>query len=98
MDRDGCTDLVCPIIRDRFNITLSAAPVKILYISFPKPASDALPNTNPCLQNSLGESFLTLGAPDDDDDSSCNNNNKLMMMGMPTLFAFYIYATLSFFL
>lgn len=55
--------LVCPIIRDRFNITLSAAPVKTLYISFPKPASDDFPITNPCLQNCSGGRPRTLEAP-----------------------------------
>lgn len=57
-----CLD--CPIINDRFNITLSAPAVKILYISLPKPASDALPNTKPCLQNFSGGSARTLEAPE----------------------------------
>lgn len=56
-----CLD--CPIINDRFNITLSAPAVKILYISLPKPASDAFPNTKPCLQNSSGGRDRTLEAP-----------------------------------
>lgn len=52
------------MIRDRFNITLRAADVKILYISLPNPASDAFPSTKPCLQNSYAGSPLTLAAPD----------------------------------
>lgn len=52
------------MIRDRFNITLRAAAVNILYISLPNPASDAFPNTKPCLQNSAAGSDLTLAAPD----------------------------------
>ena len=52
------------MIRDRFNITLRAAPVSILYISLPNPASDAFPKTKPCLQNSSAGSDLTLAAPD----------------------------------
>lgn len=56
--------LVCPIISDRFKITLSAAPVKTLYISLPKPASEAFPRTKPCLQNCSGGRFLTLAAPE----------------------------------
>jgi hypothetical protein len=51
------------MIRDRFNITLRAAAVSILYISLPNPASDAFPNTKPCLQNSSAGSDLTLAAP-----------------------------------
>jgi len=39
--------LVWPMIKDRFNIILSAAAVKTLYISFPKPASAVFPRTNP---------------------------------------------------
>lgn len=56
--------LVCPMISDRFNMTLIPAAVNILYISFPKPASDAFPNTKPCLQNCSGGSPRTLGAPE----------------------------------
>ena len=56
--------LVCPMISDRFNITLNAAAVNNLYISFPKPASDAFPITNPCLQNCSGGSSRILGAPE----------------------------------
>ena len=37
--------LVCPMMSDRFNMTLNPAAVNISYISFPKPASDAFPNT-----------------------------------------------------
>lgn len=55
--------LVCPIINDRFSITLSAAPVNILYISFPNPASDAFPRTKPCLQKISGGSSRTLEGP-----------------------------------
>lgn len=51
------------MIKDRFNMTLKAPAVKILYISLPNPASDAFPNTKPCLQNSLAGSVLTLSAP-----------------------------------
>ena len=51
------------MIKDRFNIKLSAAAVKILYISLPKPASDDFPITKPCLQNSCGDSPRTLAAP-----------------------------------
>lgn len=51
------------MIKDRFNIILKAPAVKILYISFPNPASDAFPNTKPCLQNSWAGSILTLSAP-----------------------------------
>lgn len=51
------------MIRDRFSITLNAAAVKILYISFPNPASDALPITKPCLQNSPGGCSRTVAAP-----------------------------------
>lgn len=56
--------LVCPMISDRFNMILNPAAVNILYISFPKPASDAFPNTKPCLQNCSGGSPRTLGAPE----------------------------------
>ena len=35
------------MIKDRFNMTLKAPAVKILYISLPNPASDAFPNTKP---------------------------------------------------
>ena len=56
--------LVCPMISERFNITLNAAAVNNLYISFPKPASDAFPITNPCLQNCSGGSSRILGAPE----------------------------------
>lgn len=52
------------MIKDRFSITLKAAAVKILYISFPKPASDALPITKPCRQNWCAGSSRTLAAPD----------------------------------
>lgn len=52
------------MISDRFNIILSVAAVKILYISFPKPASDAFPITKPCLQNCSGGSPRTLDAPE----------------------------------
>lgn len=55
--------LVCPIISDLFNMMLSAAAVKILYISFPNPASEALPITKPCLQNWSGGSKRTRDAP-----------------------------------
>jgi len=51
------------MIKDRFNMTLKAPAVKILYISLPNPASDAFPNTKPCLQNSYAGSVLTLSAP-----------------------------------
>ena len=51
------------MIKDRFNMTLKAPAVKILYISLPNPASDAFPNTKPCLQNSCAGSVLTLSAP-----------------------------------
>ena len=51
------------MIKDRFNMTLKAPAVKILYISLPNPASDAFPNTKPCLQNSWAGSVLTLSAP-----------------------------------
>lgn len=51
------------MIKDRFNIILNAAAVKILYISLPKPASDDFPITKPCLQNSCGDSPRTLAAP-----------------------------------
>lgn len=57
------TCLVCPIIKDRFSIILKAPAVRILYISFPKPASEALPKTKPCLQNCSGGRFRTLEAP-----------------------------------
>lgn len=56
--------LVCPIINDRFSITLSAAADSILYNSFPKPASDAFAITKPWLQNCSGGSSLTLEAPE----------------------------------
>lgn len=51
------------MIKDRFNMTLKAPAVKILYISLPNPASEAFPNTKPCLQNSWAGSVLTLSAP-----------------------------------
>jgi len=51
------------MIKDRFNIILSAAAVKTLYISFPKPASAVFPRTNPWLQNCSGGKFLILEAP-----------------------------------
>lgn len=57
--------LVCPMIRDRFNIILNAAAFKILYISFPRPASDAFPKTKPCKQNCFGGRSRTLEAPKD---------------------------------
>jgi len=56
--------LVWPMIKDRFNIILSAAADKSLYISFPKPASAVFPRTNPCLQNLSGGKSLTLEAPE----------------------------------
>lgn len=56
--------LVCPTISDRFSIILNAAALKILYISLPKPACDALANTKPCRQNCLGGRFRTLVAPE----------------------------------
>lgn len=62
--------LVCPIISDRFKITVNAAAVRILYISFPKPASDAFAITNLCLQNSSGGRLRILAAP-----VNCNNNS-----------------------
>ena len=52
------------MMSERFNIILNAAEVKILYISFPKPACDALPITKPCLQNCSGGSSRTLEAPE----------------------------------
>lgn len=55
--------LVWPMIKDRFKITLKAAADKILYISFPNPASDAFPITKPCLQNWWGGSSRTLAVP-----------------------------------
>ena len=57
------TCLVCPIIKDLFSIILKAPAVRILYISFPKPASEDLPMTKPCLQNCSGGSCRTLEAP-----------------------------------
>jgi hypothetical protein len=52
------------MIRDRFNMILSAAALNSLYISFPKPASAVLPRTNPWLQNCSGGKSLTLEAPE----------------------------------
>lgn len=52
------------MIKDRFSITLNAAAVKILYISFPNPASDAFAITKPCRQNWCGGNSRTLAPPD----------------------------------
>lgn len=51
------------MIKERFSITLSAAADKILYISFPKPASEAFPSTKPPWQNWSGGKPRTLAAP-----------------------------------
>lgn len=51
------------MIKDLFKIMLNAAEVKILYISFPKPASAVFPSTKPCRQNCSGGSSRIAEAP-----------------------------------
>lgn len=61
------------MISERFSITLNAAAVKILYISFPKPASDAFANTKPCLQNCSAGRSRTLETPETNKQSHPNS-------------------------
>lgn len=64
------------MIKDRFNIILNAAAFKILYISLPKPASDAFPKTKPCLQNCSGGRLRILEAPEKESNIYNPNSNK----------------------
>lgn len=68
--------LVCPMIRERFNIMLNAAAFKILYISFPNPASDDFPKTKPCLQNCSGGRLRIAEAPETEKKIFYKKKNK----------------------